>query len=317
LGWAQWPGWTQIELTGADRATFLQNMCTNDIRRLEPGQSCEAFLTSAQGKTVGFVYVHCCAESLWLDTAPGQAETMVHHLERYVIREKVQLHDRTTERQTWVLAGPGTATLAQAAGWELPGQLPGSRDVALGSLPLSLRRVPLLGETTLLLAAAPDAAAPLEALLREHDGIPCTADVIDMRRIEVGTPLFGVDITDENLPQEVGRDAQAISFTKGCYIGQETVARIDALGHVNRRLVGLQLLTDQPPPLPGTRLSLNGKPVARITSACYSQALQAPLALAYVRREHTAPGTRLPCDDIAATVVQLPVGGEGDVKVEK
>src|SRR5438046_8506879 len=104
-------------------------------------------------------------------------------------------------------------------------------------------------------------------------------------RIEAGYPLYGRDITDKNLPQEIDRDRLAISFTKGCYLGQETVARIDALGHVNRLLRGIKFLTSAIPER-GTELQSGGKVVGHVTSSCWSPGIGAPLALGFLRRGH-------------------------------
>ncbi len=119
-------------------------------------------------------------------------------------------------------------------------------------------------------------------------------------------PRYGVDFNEENLPQEVGRDDQAISFTKGCYLGQETVARIDALGQVNQRLVGVRFFGSDVP-AGGTGLTREDRFVGLVTSAALSPKLDAPLALAMVRREANAPGTRLVSAVGECEVVSLPV----------
>jgi folate-binding protein YgfZ len=125
-------------------------------------------------------------------------------------------------------------------------------------------------------------------------------------RIESGMPRYGVDFNEENLPQEVGRDREAISFTKGCYLGQETVARIDALGHVNQRLAGVRFFGSGVPS-GGTELAREGRIVGSVTSAAFSPKLDAPLALAMVRREANSPGTRLSSAAGECEVVALPV----------
>ena len=135
---------------------------------------------------------------------------------------------------------------------------------------------------------------------------PCGHDAVEMARLEAGTPLFGQDITDKNLPQELARNAFAISFTKGCYLGQETVARIDALGHVNQTLCGLRFPAPHIPP-PGTELTADGKVVAHVTSAAFSPRLGSPVALGFVRRGHDAPGTKLRSSLGEASVVELPL----------
>ena len=128
----------------------------------------------------------------------------------------------------------------------------------------------------------------------------------DALRVEADMPLFGVDFDASNLPQEVARNDRAISFTKGCYLGQETVARIDALGHVNQELTGVRFEGAEVPAA-GTELTHGGSVAGRVTTATFSPRLDGPLALAMVRREWLAPGTRLetpvgPCD-----VIMLPV----------
>jgi folate-binding protein YgfZ len=125
-------------------------------------------------------------------------------------------------------------------------------------------------------------------------------------RVEAGLPLFGVDFGEQNFPQEVGRDREAVSFTKGCYLGQETVARIDALGHVNQRLVGVRFGGKEVPD-PGLELMHSGKKVGQVTSVAFSPRSNAPLALAMVRREANAPGTRLESAVGDCEVVSLPV----------
>jgi tRNA-modifying protein YgfZ len=143
--------------------------------------------------------------------------------------------------------------------------------------------------------------AALESLLAPHL-TEATAEVAEIARIEQGLPAYGVDITSENLPQEVGRDAQAISFTKGCYLGQETVARIDALGHVNRHLSRIAIDSESPPPRGAEFLSA-GKTVGNVTSSCFSPRLGKSLALGYLRRGSHGPGTKMEIGGHAAEVV--------------
>ena len=143
-------------------------------------------------------------------------------------------------------------------------------------------------------------------MTRRGGSDPLRATAVESARLEAGVPLFGHDITADNLPQEVARDARAISFTKGCYLGQETVARIDALGHVNRLLVGLKFAGQAAPPT-GTVLLAGQQDVGHVTSAAWSPRLAAPLALAYVRRSHAKKGSTLSSAAGAAEVIELPV----------
>jgi folate-binding protein YgfZ len=144
------------------------------------------------------------------------------------------------------------------------------------------------------------------AALAAAGATPCDPDAFHAARIEWGFPLFGIDISDKNLPQEVARDALAISFVKGCYLGQETVARIDALGHVNKTLVGVRF-DGHTVPATGLELSASGNKVGEVASATWSPRLKAPLALAYVRRGSNTPGTRPTSSAGNAEVVALPI----------
>lgn len=298
---------TQIELTGKDRATFLHGFCTNEIKRLEPGQGCEAFLTNVQGKTIGFVNVFCEETRLIIDTAPGQAAHIIKSLDRYLIREDVQLIDRSESWREFLVAGPSAAALIeQILGAEIKLAPRHHVQCPWQGGELSVRRVDYTGQPDFLIGLeTADWQACWDAFAAA-DGTPCQAAAVEIARIESGTPIFGVDITDDNLPQEVDRNATAISFTKGCYLGQETVARIDALGHVNRLLRGIRISAAEIPP-PETEFARDGKVAAQITSACWSYALQSPLALAYVRREFSTPGSRFASPVGEAEVVQLPL----------
>ncbi|MDP7205983.1 MAG: glycine cleavage T C-terminal barrel domain-containing protein, partial [Pirellulaceae bacterium] len=177
----------------------------------------------------------------------------------------------------------------------------GHVEVAFAGHPLSIRRCPTPLDGFWIHGEAPSLDA-LTPLLADDGCREIDTNVVEMLRVEAGIPRYGVDLDDQNLPQEVNRDTQAISFTKGCYLGQETVARIDALGHVNRLLTGLTL---PPGPLPtaGMVIKRDGTETAHVTSSIYSPRLEQPLALAYVRREASSPGTVLD----GAEVVSLPL----------
>jgi folate-binding protein YgfZ len=298
---------TRIELTGRDRAKLLHNLCTNDILSLRPGQGCEAFLTSVQGKVLGHIYIFCHEDSLVLDTVPQQAEAIERHIDRYIIREDVQLHDRTQETGEWLLAGSGAdLRLSQLAGGNLPVERLAHRAARLGEFDAVVRRVDWVLPMGLAIQCNAENSPAVGDLLESSGARRWSEAGFDAARIEAGTPLYGRDITDANLPQEVARDALAIHFAKGCYLGQETVARIDALGHVNKLLVGVRFWGDQVPAA-GTELFVDDKVAGHVTSACRSPSLGAPLALAYVRRGHQQRGTRLASPVGEAEVVALPL----------
>lgn len=261
--------WSSITVSGRDRHAFLQSFCTNDIKRLAPGDSCEAFFLNVKGKIVGHGLVTCRDDQLVIIGVPGQSERLIAHLDRYIIREDVQLSDSTTERQFIITAATAPALSAASIAVRVSGE-----------------RTAQIAECT------PEAAALAIKALSEAGLTHVGPEAALAARIEAGAPLFGVDFDEQNLPQEVGRDIEAISFTKGCYLGQETVARIDALGHVNQRIVPTRFLRDEVPEV-GAELTRGGTAVGRVTSASYSPAFRSPLALAMVRREANEVGTPL------------------------
>jgi folate-binding protein YgfZ len=312
-GVVQLAGWSSITLTGNDRQTFLHNFCTNDIKRLAPGTSCEAFFTNVKGKIIGHGLVTCRDAELVIIGPPAHSATLAAHLDRYVIRENVAVRDTTSERSYILLAGGATAR-SLLLGIVPPEENRGAGQQSLvnASGLLANHRVhwnrwELLGRifSGLLEVAASEISAVRQALT-DQGAESCDESLFHTLRIEAGMPLFGVDFDDRNLPQEVGRNDQAISFTKGCYLGQETVARIDAMGHVNQQLAGVRFAGEALPEI-GADLTDAGKTVGHVTSAAFSPKLDAPLALAMVRREHSAAGTHLHSPIGVCEVVALPV----------
>jgi folate-binding protein YgfZ len=302
-------GRSRIALHGGDRTRFLHSFCTNDVLRLAPGMGCEAFITSYQGKTIGHVYIFCVEGALLLDTVPGQAANLIGHLDRFVISDDVTFEDLSNATGELLMAGPqARRLLARLCEVELPAQLWHHRQATIGGKFVQVALADfLLPESFYVATAAVDLATVQQALV-DAGAIPCGPEAVEAVRLESETPQFGADITADNLPQEIGRDAQAISFTKGCYLGQETVARIDALGHVNRMLVGIRF-TDAAAkvPLPGIELRAADKIVGQVTTAAWSPRLGQPLAFALVRRPQATPGTRLESAVGAAEVVRLPL----------
>lgn len=298
--------WSVIDLTGKDRVQLVHAFSTGDVKKLPEGHCGEAFVTSPQGKTLGHVLVLPLAERLFLVTTPGQAAKLIAHFDRYIIGEDVNLRDATPLTTLWLAAGARVGeSLAQAMAGTLPADPLTHATLLLGEVPVLVARVDFMAAATFLLAAPRESANAVGEQLLAAGMTLCDARAFDIVRLEAGWPLYGQDITDDNLPQEIGRDAQAISFTKGCYLGQETIARIDAVGHVNRHLAGLRFAGSEVPAA-GTPLLVADKEVGRVTSAVWSPRLSAPLALAIVKRSQAKPGQELTSSVGAATVVPLP-----------
>lgn len=300
-------GRTQLEVTGRDRASFLHNLCTNEVRKLAAGQGCEAFFCNVQGKTLGHALLYCGAESMVLDSVPGAAARLTEHLERYHIRESIEIVDRSDTWQTLLLAGAAMPRVLAALGVEtlLDGPL-GHGAAQLDGTTVQLRRVPLVGRDAWTLVCDTAAAGDVCRALQAAGATPGGEQALEQARLEAGWPWYGVDISEHNLAPEVGRDAQAISYVKGCYLGQETIARIDALGHVNRLLTGVRFSGGELPTA-GLKLLRDGQEVGAVTSAAWSPRLAAPLALAYIRRGSTDAGTELSSDMGTGVVTRLPL----------
>ena len=281
----------RLRVSGPDRAKFLHNLTTNDIKRLAVGRGCEAFVTSPQGKTLAFVVAHALLDAVLLRADPGGLGLALPHLQKYGIFDDVRLDEVTSETAEFHVLGPGAAAWLEGVGATLPEShdLASIETTAAGVGVLLLRESPAGVPGFTLIAPEPDAPALFEALrgsgLASLDG-----EAYEALRIEAGTPAFGRDVNEKNLPQEMDRDARAISFVKGCYLGQETVARLDALGHVNKILRRLVSRPGDPVPPPGATLEADGKPVGTITSSAASQGRGAGVALGIVRVSHSAPG---------------------------
>lgn len=283
-------GRTQVELTGADRAKFLHGFCTHDIQRLEPGQGCEAILTNIKGKAVGHVFVFATATALWLDTVAGQAETITTHLDRYLIREDVTFHDRSNELGELFLTGPHAAQLLM-----LDEGLPPYGHVERESFgqPFVIRRADLFHQPGFLISLPLTARDAMLRSLLAVGVVSGSSDLFESLRIAAGFPLYGRDITDENLAQEVARTPQCISFTKGCYLGQEPIARLDALGHTNRELRRVRFATGSPV-TPGMKLfAADSEDEAGILTSVAPLRNEAgeTLALGYLKTKFGKPDT--------------------------
>jgi len=288
--------WSRVTMTGKDRQSFLHNMCTNDIRCLSTGTSCEAFCTNVQGKIVAPIFVIAREDRLELLAVPGQATTIIEHLDRYIIREDVVLTDATRDA-VWIFISDGK-TASAASGIFANDKREDYQseyfhyvqEGNLGGVPGSLLSVPATDRLR------------MEKALQEAGGAACCQEAWKTLRIESKLPLFGIDFDHTNLPQEVDRDAQAIHFNKGCYLGQETIARIDALGHVNQKVVLLKFAETTVPPV-GLKLYVAEKKIGRVTSSCWSPRFEAPLALAMVRRGSNALGSGLKSEVGVACVI--------------
>lgn len=308
VGVLPWSDRTLIELTGGDRAKFLHNLCTADIKSLQSGQGTEAFLCNVQGKILAHVFVFCHDDSLVLETVGSQSDSLMPHLDKYLITEDVQIVDRTGEWEQWLLAGPNAAKLL-GEHWIDPYEvsLENYLDHCTAKNGWAIRAVRHGGERSYLVQCPIGDGEQLLAKCVEGGAVECDAQLVNVLRIENAIPVYGIDIDEKRLPQEIARDELAISFTKGCYLGQETVARIDALGHVNWRLVTVKVgdgtLTESDLPEAASELLDGEQKVGHVTSVTWSPKHSAPLVFALVRREAVESGKPLRLGEAEVTLV--------------
>jgi tRNA-modifying protein YgfZ len=296
--------WNCLRVTGRDRASFLNNLCTNEVLKRQPGEGCEAFFTDVKGHTLGHVMLLCRPDEILLWTAPGQGESLMRHLDKYIIREDVFLTDITSDAQLVAVIGPGAWQVIGSDSAVFPEPLT-SREVSVGDVTAIAARCGWFGPAAVVLQVATESVRSLSNWLEQKGARAADAAALEVLRVESGTPLFGVDFDAHNLPQELNRNERAIHFQKGCYLGQETVARIDALGHVNKLLVGVRFAAKELPPV-GIALRAADKEVGKVTSSIWSPRANAPLALAMVRRGTNAPGATLDSNAGPAEVISLP-----------
>jgi folate-binding protein YgfZ len=287
----------KLALTGREARSFLQGQVTNDVERLVDGEGCYAAFLTPKGKMLGDLRVLATDDELLLDTERIALQALFNMIRRFSIGYEVELHKRTLEHGLLSLIGPDADRIAAAR--ELPASEHSHRPISLDGI--EARAIRTDGGVDLLCLAAE--TETLRAALADRGAVPVSVEAAECVRIERGRPRYGVDLDETVIPQEAGLNERAVSFTKGCYVGQETVARLHYRGKPNRHLRGLRLSAPYPP---GTDLQHGDRVVGRLTSVAESPRF-GPIGLALVRRE-AAPGTVLTPGghDGTAQVVELP-----------
>ena len=300
--WARLPERTVLTASGSDAVRFLDGFTTAAVSRLACGGGTEGFLADARGWVIALVDLVREEDGVRLEAGPGLGHRLLTHLEHFHIREDVSLVDVSPARTTFVVVGPETpAWLERHVGVAMPEHVLDHHPAVVADGAAAIVRTDWYGMPGVRIQVASDVGERTAAWLATT-GLPLASTAaIDTARIEAGNPEPH-DIPDKTLPQELDRDARAISFTKGCYLGQETVARIDALGHANRRLVALACRD----PLPGAGVMLEAESIGTVTSACRSPRLEHGLALAIIHVRGLAAGARLTVSGSDARVVPFP-----------
>jgi folate-binding protein YgfZ len=287
----------RLSIGGADRRAYLQGLLTNDIEALTAGTGCYAALLTAQGRMVTDMRVLELGDEMLIDLPAELTASVAAHLERFVFSEDVQVLNVTAERPAVGVYGPHAAALVArllepAADLDALDLYATTRGT-LGEAPVTIVSSDDPGVRGWDLVATAAEVAPLMRALRDAGAVDVDASTVETVRIEAGRPRFGTDMDADTIPLEAGIEDRAISRTKGCYVGQEVIVRVidRGRGRVARHLVGLSFSVADALPDPGAVILSGGRDVGRVTSATHSPALGHPIALGYVHRDFTSPGT--------------------------
>ncbi len=269
----------KLRVSGEDRARLLHAMSTNHVQGLEPGQGLYAFFLTAQGRILADANIYNLGETLFLDTEPETAVKLREHLDKYIIADDATVEDETAKWSEIALEGPQGVSCAEQLGISVPQKKYSVADWADGFV----ARVASTGPEGIRIFLS---AAEKDNLLRRMEplGIPnATDEAARIVRLENGIARYGEDISERYLVQET-QATHAVHFNKGCYLGQEIVERVRSRAQIHRVLTPVHIQSSTTP-APGTKLTLDGKDAAEITSAVYSPALGEVVGLAYVRTE--------------------------------
>ena len=302
-----------LALTGPDSAEFLHGLVTSDVKALAPGSGGHAALLTPKGKMrADLAVLRLAEEDFLLDCEPSLAAPLLAILAGYIPFSQSKMEDRTASTGVVHLEGPESTGVLAAAGVAEPAAPPFShRATEVEGISVRVFRVSRAGEEGFDLLSEPDASPRLLDLLAGHGALRVSPEVLEAGRIEAGLPRWGAELDETVLPNEAWLERTAISYTKGCYLGQETVARLKTYGHVNRHLVAL-LLPVGSGASAGNAVRAGGETVGKVTSAVDSSLRGHRVALAFVKREHETPGTTLTVDSASGPaegiVAAVPLG---------
>ena len=298
-----WRG--KINVTGKDRVRWLHNMVTNTVRDLPVNRGKYNFVLNAQGRILGDMYIFNRGESLIMDTDASQVETLLNAMKRFIIMDKVELTSAGEALVSLGVCGPNAEAVLARAGINASGMEPLEiRDLSIEDIAITLLRGPEEKPGWFEIWLDPGKAQDFWTKLIGAGAQPVGSEALEMWRILRGIPNYGQDIRDRDLPQET-EQMQALTFTKGCYIGQEIVERIRARGQVHRKFAGF-VFSEQVPAI--GKYEAEGRALAEITTITSVPGLEGRknIGLGYVRREALAAGPKVNLNGIEATVVDLP-----------
>lgn len=296
----------RIAVLGKDREKFLHGQLTNDVLGLKKGQGRYAAIVSAKGKLQSDLFFYKLDEELLLDFEPGLTARLIERLEKYVIADDVQLVDVAPHYSLFSVQGPNAAELLKKAA---PFESIPEKPLTWISISSSEGEIYLMNNPRLN-APGYDLFIPKASEAAFADRFDQEQwvgwDAFEIARVESAVPRFGADMDENNLPQEAEIQDRAVSFSKGCYIGQEVIARIRTYGQVAKALRLLRLPNQvQKLAGPGEKLFKQGKEVGHLTSSCLSPKYGSEVALGYVRKETNSPGSLLRLGSAEGPEVQV------------
>lgn len=287
-----------VGVAGGDAGRWLDGMVTNETVALSPGEGCYAALLTPKGRIVADLHVLAREDGYWLDTAAWAVPSVLERLERYIVADDVTLVDRREDFARLALEGPDATSLLGLADLSPESWV----ETKIGGAEVVAARFGWSGETAWQLFVP---VADRDAVVSALDVSVAGDETLEVLRLEAGSPLLGAELDEEVFPDEARLDS-AISRTKGCYTGQEIVARLHSRGAVNHLLVGLEFEGERAP-APGSPLVAGERTTGEVTSACVSPAF-GPIGLGFTRVEHAEPGTHVECRDpggaVSARVVE-------------
>lgn len=286
----------RVEVSGGEAVRFLNGMLTNDVAKLEDGAWMSAAFPNPQGRLLASVRVLRRGDSFLFDTEAATYERVFKHLERYTLAGDFRVRDLTNETALLTVQGARALGIVRAALGDESLNVERGRvsAVRLEDADVTLVRATHTAEDGVDLFVNASDANKLWDALTGAGARPVGFDTLEVLRVEAGIPRYGVDSSDANVVTEVVNEAEAVSYTKGCYAGQEIIARIHWRGHVAKKLAGVIFARDAEPPADSTvRSCAEGREVGRITSNVFSPRLRRHVALAVIRYDSLAPGTEL------------------------
>lgn len=300
--------WGRLRVADADRLRFLHNQTTNQLQQLQPGQGCDTVFVTSTGRTVDLVTAYVQAESVLLLVSPGQAPVLSEWMDRYIFfADKVSITDITNATVTFTLLGPESHTCLTRLGVIGPGEMVAGdhRAVLLQGTEVTLAMGSGLALPGYTLIAAAATGPALWQTLVGAGAVPLGERVWQQLRVEQGRPLPGTELTEDYNPLEAGLWG-AISFEKGCYIGQETIARLNTYQGVKQQLWGLQLTAKVPPQTP----IYQGEEKIGVLTSCV-ETTDGIRGLGYIRTKAGGQGLTVSVADAEATVVEIPFASRG------